>query len=111
MLLKIRDIRDIEAVPAPDHVKTTVRYLVDNTMSRKFQAHYIVIEPGGYGAEPPHTHPEEHLWYIVRGKGIVRAGQEEKEVKEGMIVFIPAGEVHSMRNIGDQPLELISIKC
>ena len=38
----------------------------------------------------------------------MRVGPEEQEVGPGTLIFIPPGEQHAIRNVGDEPLLFIS---
>lgn len=61
-----------------------------------FSFRVFTIEPGGN--TPLHSHPFEHLNYIIEGKGSVIADDEEYEVKKGDFAMILPGEVHQYRN-------------
>jgi quercetin dioxygenase-like cupin family protein len=41
-----------------------------------------------------HVHDSEQIIYVTEGKGILANKKEENVVTPGMIVVIPAGEVH-----------------
>jgi quercetin dioxygenase-like cupin family protein len=41
-----------------------------------------------------HTHESEQILYVTEGKGVLATQKEENIVTPGMIVVIPAGEVH-----------------
>lgn len=58
-----------------------------------------------------HRHPHaEEVEYIVRGRGRAVSGDEEFEVTEGDIIFVPQGERHALENVDpDQPLEVLWI--
>ena len=65
---------------------------------------------GAPGSEqPPHSHPSsEQAYVIVRGRGLMAAGDETEEVGPGTVVLIPPGTSHSIRNTGVEPLVFIS---
>ena len=44
----------------------------------------------------PHSHPNEQVGYVIRGKLRVRIGREEAILSEGDSYAVPAGETHSM---------------
>ena len=41
-----------------------------------------------------HTHDSEQIIMVLSGRGIVATEGEERTVKEGDIIFVPAGEKH-----------------
>ncbi|MBN2239807.1 MAG: cupin domain-containing protein [Dehalococcoidales bacterium] len=48
-----------------------------------------------------HVHDSEQIIYVTGGKGILATRSEEYVVTPGMIVVIPAGEVHYHAAAGD----------
>jgi mannose-6-phosphate isomerase-like protein (cupin superfamily) len=65
---------------------------------------------GGPGSEQPlHSHPaSEQVYVIVRGRGVMKVGGEEREVEAGTLVFIPRGTDHAIHNDGAEPLVFVS---
>ena len=56
-----------------------------------------------------HGHPDnEQIYVIVRGRGVMQVGDEMEEVGEGMLVFIPPGAAHAIKNTGGEPLVFVS---
>ena len=49
----------------------------------------------------------DEVYYIVKGKGLIRVGEEKRDVREGDVVLIPKGEPHSLENKGKEPLVLV----
>ena len=59
--------------------------------------------------QPSHSHPAmEQAYVIVRGRGLMTAGDEAEEVGPGSVVLIPPNTSHSIRNIGDETLVYVS---
>jgi quercetin dioxygenase-like cupin family protein len=66
------------------------------------------FEPGA--AHERHHHPNaDEFFYLIGGRAAVGAGDEEYEMQPGMIQFIPAGKVHWLRNVGDEPVNVVGI--
>ena len=64
--------------------------------------------PGGYITE--HSHRSYEQWYyILKGKALMKIGNEEEVVEKGYVVFIPRNTVHSYRVIGDEPLRFLNV--
>ncbi len=54
----------------------------------------------GYVA-PRHTHPGEEVIYVIEGTLEYQIeGQPTRTVKPGDVLFVPAGAIHSVKNIG-----------
>jgi quercetin dioxygenase-like cupin family protein len=49
---------------------------------------------------PSHTHPGEEIIYVIEGTLEYRIGGKSVTVKAGDALFVPAGVVHSVKNVG-----------
>ena len=57
-----------------------------------------------------HRHPEsEEIYYVIRGKGHLRVGEEEVDLVERMALVIPPGHDHYLENNSSETLELAFI--
>ena len=72
-----------------------------------FSLRVFTIEPGGH--TPFHTHPFEHVNYIIEGSGaIVTESGEERPVNKGDFVLVLPGELHQYKNVSpDSPMVMI----
>jgi quercetin dioxygenase-like cupin family protein len=62
-----------------------------------FSFRVFTIMPGGH--TPYHTHPFEHLNYVIEGEGVVvMENGEEKPVKKGDFALVLPGEKHRYKN-------------
>jgi mannose-6-phosphate isomerase-like protein (cupin superfamily) len=67
----------------------------------------VECQPGSQQAL--HRHPtQEQVYVIVRGHGQMLVGDEERAVGEGMMVFIPPGGEHAIKNTSDELLVYVS---
>lgn len=67
---------------------------------------YFTVAPGGH--TPHHTHIQEHVVSIQKGRGVViDADGGEHEVSAGDSVYVPSNEKHQFRNPYDEPFEFI----
>jgi mannose-6-phosphate isomerase-like protein (cupin superfamily) len=75
--------------------------------SKNIAITWVEGEPGSMQAV--HGHPDnEQIYVIVRGRGVMQVGDEMEEVGEGMLVFIPPGAAHAIKNTGNEPLVFVS---
>ena len=67
----------------------------------------FTISPGGH--TPYHSHPFEHLNYIIEGEGaLVTESGEERSVKKGDFALVLPDEKHQYRNkSASDPLVMI----
>jgi mannose-6-phosphate isomerase-like protein (cupin superfamily) len=63
-----------------------------------FAMGHSTLDPGG--AIPEHQHPNEEVYVILSGSGLMSVGNEQREVAEGCCVFIPPDAPHALRNTG-----------
>ena len=65
--------------------------------SPSFSFRVFTIQPGGH--TPHHSHPFEHLNYIIEGNAVVLDNDgRENPVKKGDFVLMPPNEKHQYRN-------------
>ena len=78
-----------------------VRFLV-----REPDAGYCLVEAlvaPGAGA-PPNRHPaDDEAFYVLDGTFEFGVGSETRMAKTGDFVRVPNGEIHTFRNIGQDP--------
>ena len=57
-----------------------------------------------------HIHQGDgETYFILRGRGLYSDNGESVEVGPGDVTFVDAGEGHSLRCLGDEPLEAIAL--
>lgn len=64
------------------------------------------VAPGAATAAHFHRASEE-LYLVTAGRGLLRIGDEEREVAAGDCAVIPPGEVHQLRNTGAAELVVV----
>lgn len=45
---------------------------------------------------------------VIRGRGLITVGDEQREVARGTAILIPAGAEHAIRHIGSEALDYVS---
>lgn len=66
-----------------------------------FSFRVFTIMPGGH--TPYHSHPFEHLNYIIDGEGaVVTENGEERPVKKGDFALVLPGEKHQYKNLSPE---------
>ncbi|MFB6340150.1 cupin domain-containing protein [Saccharicrinis sp. FJH62] len=63
------------------------------------------------GGPPPHTHPDEEIFYIVKGdfEFVLNDLQNPFKAKAGSVVHIPSNAVHTFKNVGSAPGKMVVI--
>ena len=57
----------------------------------------------------PHRHPYDEVQFVQAGRGLWTVNDEQFEAGAGDILVIKAGEVHSFRCIGEEPLVQLDV--
>jgi len=103
------DVRNVDRVPA-----FTTK---DGSEIRELLAHRnscIVNQtlaearlPVGGSTTPHHHVKTEEIYYILCGQGVMRVGDQTREVGLGDAIAIPPGESHQITNTGAEVLKLL----
>ncbi|MDA3948675.1 MAG: cupin domain-containing protein [Spirochaeta sp.] len=109
--MKIVELQDVPRKPmeSPDVKGITKQVPVgvadgSPTMSMRV----LTVEPGGFS--PYHSHPWEHLNYILAGCGVmVNEAGDEHPISAGNFAFVKPDEKHQFRNTGAEPLQFICL--
>jgi mannose-6-phosphate isomerase-like protein (cupin superfamily) len=74
--------------------------------SRQQSLAEATVPPGGRTTAHYHRAAEE-LYFFTAGRGRLRIGAQEREVRVGDCAVIPPGAEHQLTNTGDDPLVLL----
>jgi len=86
---------------------TTRQVLIGSEEGPHFALRRFIMQPGG--GMPEHTNTVEHEQYVLRGSATVGIGDRVVEVREGSVVFIPAGTPHWYRATSQEPFEFLCV--
>ena len=95
--VNLKDVESVEMVM--EGAKNTYKQvpLSKDDGSPNFSFRVFTIHPDGH--TPYHTHPFEHLNYVISGQGaIVDADGKESEISTGEFALILPDEKHQYRN-------------
>lgn len=84
--------RAFELADLAARLKKQGGYYLDFLRVRNLEAGIIVLRPDEADTQEPH--PEDELYYVIKGSGSMELGKKKIGVKEGSIVFVPAGLHH-----------------
>ena len=72
-------------------------------------AYEIFLQEGPAGSgPPPHSHPWDESFYVIKGDGQFSLGEETEIASEGTLVHLPAGTVHWFR-CGSEGALMVSV--
>jgi len=67
------------------------------------------VEVGETGYTPKHSHPWQHINYIIEGEGEIMIDGKINKVSAGAYAFIPPNSLHQFRNVGSGIFKFICI--
>ncbi len=86
---------------------TTRQVLIGPDEAPHFAMRRFIMEPGG--GMPRHTNTVEHEQYVLRGEAEIGIGEETFRVRQGDVVFMPAGTPHWYKATGHGPFEFLCV--
>ena len=66
----------------------------------------LYVLPAG-GTDPQRPHHEDEMYYVIRGKARFHAGDEDREVSPGTVLFVAAEVDHRFYNISEELAVLV----
>ena len=66
----------------------------------------LYVLPAG-GTDPQRPHHEDELYYVVRGRARCKAGNEDREVHAGSLIYVPAEVEHRFYDIEEEVAVLV----
>jgi mannose-6-phosphate isomerase-like protein (cupin superfamily) len=66
----------------------------------------LYVLPAG-GTDPQGPHHEDEMYYVVRGRARFLAGEEDREVSAGSVLFVAAEVEHSFHDILEELVVLV----
>lgn len=61
----------------------------------------LYVLPAG-GHDPQQPHGEDEAYLVLRGRGRIRVGDEDRAVEAGSVVFVPARVEHRFHDISEE---------
>jgi mannose-6-phosphate isomerase-like protein (cupin superfamily) len=66
----------------------------------------IYVLPAG-AADPQKPHSEDEMYYVVRGRALMRVGSEDREIGAGSVIFVEAHQEHRFHDIQEELVVLV----
>ena len=103
----VKHSEDVPAQPVSTGEGTTRQVLIGPDEGPNFAMRRFIMQPGG--GMPPHTNTVEHEQYVLRGSATVGIADRTVEVKQGDVVYIPAGTPHWYQAREGEPFEFLCV--
>ena len=106
----VRNINGPEAIATTyiAHGGGMARMVLTSSLLKSMEFFAYAVVPSGNELEE-HVDPVEEIYFILYGGGLMRVGDDEREVKAGDAVWIPAGDRHGLKNTGTETTAIIVV--
>ena len=104
----VKKIEEIEAVTGQEGTQIKQIFSpseIDNSI--RYSIAHCTINPGK--SSRPHTMKTSEMYYIMQGNGIMHVGEQQKQVKQNDVIFIPPMSKQFLENNGDTQLVVLCI--
>lgn len=106
-LSSVKHSEEVPAQPVGAGEGTTRQVLIGPDEGPNFAMRRFIMQPGG--GMPPHTNTVEHEQYVLRGRATIGIADRTVEVKQGDVVYIPAGTPHWYKAKEGEPFEFLCV--
>ena len=66
----------------------------------------LYVLPAG-GTDPQRPHHQDEMYYVIRGHGRFRAGDQDTEVSAGSVLFVAAELEHRFHDVSEELAVLV----
>ena len=122
--MKAMKLHEVKGVKVPDPYKRTIKILVtpeketkplglstpikvQNAIESKTSTVGVSLIEPGKGMEPHKHEDEDETIFIISGRGEYTFKDKVVEFEPDMVIHVPAGEEHGLRNTGDEMIKQI----
>ena len=103
----IKDIKESKVESDNSKGVHILTLIAEDQGAKNFFMRILRIEKEGFS--PYHKHGWEHENYILNGEGYLKTENGNIKVKKGDVIYIPANELHSYINTGNNDLEVMCL--
>ena len=100
--------RNVSEAPRRERDGLVSRILLqgDDLPETRLTVTWVDVAPGS--GQRLHSHAPEQVYAVVRGRGKMKVGDEERPVVEGDLIHIPPDTLHGIENPSDEVLTYVS---
>jgi len=101
--LFIQKFKDIQGERFPSGRLTKVLIGPENLVkANNFVLGEVKVDP--CSSIPMHNHPNEEIYIILKGIGLMTVGEESEIVEAKSVIYIPSNQQHKLENNSDNKL-------
>jgi quercetin dioxygenase-like cupin family protein len=107
-LIFIQKFKDVKGERFPSGRLTKVLIGPKNEIrANNFVMGEVKIDP--HSSIPQHYHPNEEIYIILKGSGLMTVGEESEVVEAKSVIYIPPNQEHKLNNNTEQFLEILFV--
>ena len=104
----VKKIEEIDAITGQEGTQIRQIFSPNETDDLiRYSIAHCTINPGK--SSRPHTMKTSEMYYIMQGNGIMHVGEQQKQVKQNDVIFIPPMSKQFLENNGDTQLVVLCI--
>ena len=108
-MFKILHLDECPANPMEPGRGDQIKLVNPSLGTEKVDVHLNRLVPGGPRGKLHHHTTADNVYIVKRGEGTLTADGKAYVIRENDVVYIPAGMIHSLANLSDQPFEIFEI--
>jgi mannose-6-phosphate isomerase-like protein (cupin superfamily) len=106
----VRNMNDPEVLATTyvAHRGAVARMIMTSQLLKSMEFLAYAMLPAGNVIEE-HIDDYEEIYFILNGNGVMKVGDEEKEVKDGDAIWLPADVPHRLENTGEGMMVILVV--
>ena len=106
---QILNLADAAVTPMKGNRGTQKRLINADIGAEKLDVHLNCLDPREPGGRYHHHSNADNVYIVKKGEGQLVVDGTTYTIKEDDIIYIPAGQKHSLTNISNSPFEIFEI--
>jgi len=106
---QILNLADASVTPMKGNRGTQKRLINADIGAEKLDVHLNCLDPREPGGRYHHHSNADNVYIVKKGEGQLVVDGTTYTIKEDDIIYIPAGQKHSLTNISNSPFEIFEI--
>jgi putative monooxygenase len=107
--VKVIEIANAPIKPMENGRGETVLLVNETCGTEALDLHLNRLLPGGPNGSPHRHSVSDNVYIVASGEGRLQIEEEYRTIREGEVIFIPAGTRHSLSNVSDSLFEIFEI--
>lgn len=96
-------------ITPPEHIRFSAKKLFGAIKGHIADGSVAYLEPNGGGPQTEHTHPHDHLFFVIRGEATLLLGEEKKLLRENESFLVKGTVPHSVWNESSETTVMVGI--